>query len=98
MATATTTGTRTVRLVEGESRALVIRQESARGVQVDAYFVSDLPGGGYRLSKHDGTAYEIRLDGTADTCTCPGHVYRGRRGTVCKHVGAVRVLRERGKL
>jgi 3-polyprenyl-4-hydroxybenzoate decarboxylase len=95
MQTATSTRCRTLRLTRTEagSLALVITEQKGGRLQVDAYYLSPIEGG-YRFSKHDCTVYTV----TPSTCTCPGHVNHGRKGTVCKHRAALVALKERGKL
>jgi hypothetical protein len=85
---------RTVRLTRaGDTLALVITEVKGGRVQCDAYYLSPIAGG-YRFSKHDCTEYTV----TPSTCTCPGHVNHGRKGTVCKHRASLTRLIETGKL
>jgi hypothetical protein len=43
---------------------------------------------GYRLTKSDGSSYDIDLTGERPTCECAGHL---RWGVECKHIQAVRL-------
>jgi 3-polyprenyl-4-hydroxybenzoate decarboxylase len=96
MQTATPTRQRTLRLTRtaAGSLALVITEQKGGRAQVDAYYLSAVAGGAWRFSKHDCTVYTV----TPSTCTCPGHVNHGRKGTVCRHRAALVALKERGKL
>jgi hypothetical protein len=44
---------------------------------------------GYRLSKDDGTTYDVSLEGHG-SCDCPDGTYRGERPGGCKHQKALR--------
>jgi hypothetical protein len=94
MQTATPAKQRTLRLTRaGDTLALVITEQKGGRLQCDAYYLSPIKGG-YRFSKHDCTEYTV----TPSTCSCPGHVNHGRKGTVCKHRAALTKLMETGKL
>jgi 3-polyprenyl-4-hydroxybenzoate decarboxylase len=94
MQTTVPTRKRTVRLCRtGDTLALVITEQKSGRLQCDAYYLSPIEGG-YRFSKHDCTVYTV----TPSSCTCPGHVNHGRKGTVCKHRAALVALKERGKI
>ncbi len=75
---------------EGQpDRLLRITQDGEPAHYWLAYLPSDF-GRAFRLERvaHEATdkegrdAYDVLLDGAADSCTCPGHVY----GNYCKHV------------
>lgn len=40
----------------------------------------------------------VTLSPAGNCCTCPGHRRWAAKGTVCRHIAAVLVLRERGRL
>lgn len=92
----TATKPRTVRLVRnGDSLALVIREQKGRALQVDAYFLTRTPDG-WKLGKHEGTSYTVRLAGKP-SCSCKGHQRWGHQ-TVCRHIAALTKLVALGKL
>jgi hypothetical protein len=82
---------RTVRLTE-DRKAIVIRQTTANGQQVDCYFLKPISGG-YELSKHDGLVYRVFLAGKG-SCNCPGN----RHHKHCKHVESLQALDTAGRL
>jgi hypothetical protein len=65
------------------------------------YFLRGLPsdyGEAFRLEKFShqgGEVYDVNLCPDGDHCDCKGHL---RWGTSCKHIGALRTLKEAGKL
>jgi hypothetical protein len=86
---------RTLRLTRTEagSLALTIAEMKSGRQQIDVYYLSRTEKG-WRFSKHDCTEYTV----TPTSCTCPGHVHHGRKGTVCKHRASLAKLMETGKL
>ena len=65
---------------------------------MDAYaleaFPSQMGERGVALTKPDGTAYHVNLDGRASTCDCKGFDSHGH----CKHCESLLALQQRGKL
>ncbi|HEY7327881.1 MAG TPA: SWIM zinc finger family protein [Gemmataceae bacterium] len=64
-----------------------------------AYNNADSPT--FRLTKTDGTVYNVLLDGPASLCDCKGFEHRGMQtkdGKGCKHVAALSKLKEMGKI
>src|SRR5215469_7315873 len=55
----------------------------------------------FRLTKTDGTVYNVMLDGPASLCDCIGFERRGmntKDGKGCKHVAALTLLRQLAKV
>ena len=55
----------------------------------------------FRLTKTDGTVYNVLLDGPGSQCDCIGFEHRGmdtKDGRGCKHVASLTILRQLGKL
>lgn len=47
--------------------------------------------GAWRLTKNDGTTYDIHVDAFGPHCSCPAATYRGENtADVCKHCAAMR--------
>jgi len=55
----------------------------------------------FRLTKPDGSAYDVLLDGPGSQCDCIGFEHRGmniKGGCGCKHIAALTKLHQLGKL
>ena len=55
----------------------------------------------FRLTKTDGTVYNVLLDGPASLCDCLGFEHGGMNtqdGKGCKHIAALTLLRQLGKV
>lgn len=55
----------------------------------------------FQLTKPDGTAYDVLLDGPGSLCDCKGFEHRGmhtKEGTGCRHIAALSKLVSLGKL
>ncbi len=55
----------------------------------------------FRLTKTDGTHYNVLLCGSVSLCDCKGFEHRGmntKDGKGCKHVAALATLRQLGKV
>jgi hypothetical protein len=90
----TATRQRTVRLTRtAGGLALVIRQQTAAGLKVEAYYLTRVEGG-LMLTKPDGTIYTVR--GAGASCDCPARLHGSK--VVCRHRAAVQTLVARGKL
>jgi hypothetical protein len=95
---------RTMRFIQtGLVNLLWINQ----GKQTDGYMVEELSNyhnsGAvvYRMTKSDGTAHDVLLDGPGSLCDCKGFEYRGmntKDGKGCKHVAALTRLAELGRI
>ncbi len=72
---------------------------------------SEIGGVGYRLFKigrqvdpggvvrfHRTEQYDVLINGNRSTCTCPDFTYRGHVKGPCKHIKALQVLQDLGKL
>ena len=78
---------------------LVIRQPRPRSADLlDTYTVETFPSHmgerGIELTKGDGTAYHVNLDGRASTCDCKGFESHGH----CKHISSLLALQSAGRL
>ena len=69
------------------------------------YILSEVPtdwGRGFLVRKfvvEGGEEYQVHLDAQmGDSCTCLGHLRWSHRGTVCRHVGALKALIAAGRL
>jgi hypothetical protein len=76
-----------------------------QGKKTDGYMVEDTSAytdaSTFRLTKTDGTVYNVMLDGPASLCDCIGFEHRGmntKDGKGCKHVAALTILRQLGKV
>jgi hypothetical protein len=93
MTTTTPIKHRTLRLTRtGDTLALVITQQDGDGIRRECYYLQPIASG-FALSKSDGTRYHT----SASVCDCPDQRHRGRLRP-CKHISAVRKLKELGKL
>jgi hypothetical protein len=64
-----------------------------------AYTNADAPT--FRLTKTDGTQYDVMLDGPDSLCDCKGFEHRGMQindGKGCKHIAALTKLHQLGKV
>jgi hypothetical protein len=63
--------------------------------ETSAYTNADAPT--FRLTKTDGTVYDVLLDGPASLCDCKGFERFGmcKDGRGCRHIAALTVLRQR---
>lgn len=64
-----------------------------------AYTNADSPT--YRLTKTDGTVYDVLLDGPGSLCDCIGFEHRGmniKGGCGCKHIAALTKLHSMGRI
>lgn len=55
----------------------------------------------FRLTKPDGSTYDVLLDGPGSQCDCIGFEHRGmniQSGKGCKHIAALNKLASLGKL
>jgi hypothetical protein len=78
-----------------------------QGKKTDGYMVEDTSAytnadaSTFRLTKTEGTVYNMMLDGPASLCDCIGFEHRGmntKDGKGCKHVAALTLLRQLGKV
>jgi hypothetical protein len=78
-----------------------------QGRKTDGYMVEDTSAytnadaSTYRLTKVDGTQYNVLLDGPGSLCDCLGFEHRGmhtKDGKGCKHIAALATLKQIGKL
>jgi hypothetical protein len=55
----------------------------------------------FRLTKTDGTQYNVLLAGLDSLCDCKGFEHRGmhtKDGKGCKHIAALTILRQLGRV
>jgi hypothetical protein len=87
-------------------RTMVITQDGERVFYDLREVRCDIGGRGFRLDKtleasgsdREESSYDVRVDGQADgSCTCKGFLYH-RHQKPCKHLAAVQVLVQLGKL
>ncbi len=78
-----------------------------QGKKTDGYMVEDTSaynnadGPTFRLTKTDGTTYDVLLDGPGSQCDCIGFEHRGmyiRGGSGCKHIAALTKLHQLGRI
>ena len=78
-----------------------------QGNKTDGYMVEDTSAyqnsdaSSYRLTKTDGTVYDVLLDGPGSLCDCKGFEHRGMQtkdGRGCKHIAAMSKLKQLGKV
>jgi hypothetical protein len=73
------------------------RQETGYMVE-DTSAYTNADASTYRLTKTEGTVYNVLLDGPGSLCDCIGFENRGmgtKDGKGCKHVAALTTLRQR---
>jgi hypothetical protein len=77
-----------------------------QGRQTDGYMVEDTSaytnadGPTFRLTKTDGTQYDVLLDGAGSLCDCLGFERwgMGKEGKGCRHIAALAKLRQLGRV
>lgn len=97
------TATKTQRTLSYNRLTGILHVTDARSEK--GYYVDRLAseyGAAYRLTKLIRKAgepdhYDVCLDGDEATCECLGHLKHGHK-TVCRHVAALRCLRQRGSI
>lgn len=105
MCQTTTTRTakqRTLTVVAREGDTLLLEICDGRKPEPTYYFVSPMAsdwGTAFKVERqgeHDtDESYDVLLDGRMSSCTCPGFLFHAKD---CKHVAALKVLQQRGKL
>lgn len=91
---------------DAATATLTITQTVGRKTTVTAYSVERVGsdwGDGFRLTKHVGAAddecdaYHVNLSNEGHSCDCLGALRHGHK-TPCRHVAALRVLRDLGRI
>jgi hypothetical protein len=107
MSTLTKKRPRTQRTLSFISTGVVKLLWITQGKKTDGYMVEDTSAfqnsdaDSFRLTKTDGTAYNVLLDGPASLCDCKGFEHYGmntKDGHGCKHIAALTKLRELNRI
>lgn len=93
---------RLLSIVAREGDTLLLEISDGRKPEPTYYFATPIPsdwGQAFKVERQGAAdtdeAYDVMLDGRLSSCTCPGFLYHLKD---CKHVAALKVLQQRGKL